>query len=79
VGDSAFEPATLVISGGEAVRIKNTGTGVHSVIMAGIVVAIDVVMGGAGCVEGGADRPRAWSVLILLREDPSIIGTLIVT
>jgi plastocyanin len=79
VGDSAFEPAKLAISGGEAVRIKNTGTGVHSVILAGIDMAIDVAI-----VEPGASKvvpidlePGGYS--FSLRDDPSITGTLIVT
>ena len=79
VGDSSFEPATLIISGGEAVRIKNTGTGVHSVILAGIDVAIEVAI-----VEPGASKvvpiglePGRYG--FSLGEDQSITGTLIVT
>jgi plastocyanin len=75
VGDSAFEPATVVISGGEALRIKNTGTGVHTVILAGVDVA--VVKPGESAVVPIDLAPgrHAFS----LREDPSITGTLVVT
>lgn len=75
VGDSAFQPATLVVSGGEAVRIKNTGTQMHNLVLAGVDVA-GVEPGESRVVPIDLEPGRyAFS----LREDPSITGTLIVT
>ena len=75
VGDSAFQPATLVISGGEAVRIKNTGTEVRNFVLAGVDVAV-VEPGESKVVPIDLEPGRyAFS----LRDHPSITGTLVVT
>jgi hypothetical protein len=75
VGDSAFQPATLVVSGGEAVRIKNTGTEVRNFVLAGVDVAV-VEPGESKVVPIDLEPGRyAFS----LRDHPSITGTLVVT
>jgi hypothetical protein len=75
VGDSAFQPARLVVSGGEAVRIENTGTEGHDLVLAGVEVAV-VEPGESKVVQIDLDPGRyAFS----LRDHPSITGTLIVT
>lgn len=75
VGDSSFRPATLVVSGGEAVRIKNTGTEMHNFILVGVDVA--VVKPGESAVVPIDLAPGRYA--FSLREDPSITGTLVVT
>lgn len=75
VGDSAFEPAMLVVEAGEAVRIENTGTGTHTFTVDGVDVAV---------VEPGESRVMPIDLepgryAFSSREDPSIAGTLLVT
>lgn len=74
VGDSAFEPATLVVEAGEAVRVENTGAGTVTFALDGVDVAV---------VEPGESRVLSIHLqpgqhALSLREDPSVTGTLIV-
>jgi plastocyanin len=75
VGDSAFEPATLVVAAGQGVRVENTGT--RTVILTLDGVDVSVVEPGASKVVSIDLEPGRHE--FSLREDPSVSGTLIVT
>ncbi|MGZ8597435.1 MAG: cupredoxin domain-containing protein [Actinomycetota bacterium] len=75
VGDSSFEPTTLVVSEGQVVRIENTGTMVRSLILAGV----DVGSVGPGESEVVPIELVPGRYVVWLREDPSITGTVVVT
>ena len=75
VGDSAFRPATLVVTAGEAVRIENTGTGTRTFALDGVDMAV-VEPGGSKVVSINLEPGR---YPFSLQEDPSIAGTLVVT
>lgn len=75
VGDSAFQPATLVVKGGEGVRIENTGTRIHSFTLDGVDLAV---------VDPGESKEVSIDLepgryVFSSRDDPSITGTLFVT
>lgn len=75
MGDTAFEPATLVVTAGEGVRIENTGTETHSFTLDGVDVA--VVEPGESRVVSIDLEPGRYA--FSSREDPSMAGTLVVT
>jgi plastocyanin len=75
VGDSAFQPATLVVKTGSAVRIENTGTRIQSFIVDGVDMA--TVEPGASKVVSIDLGPGRYA--FSSGEDPSITGTLVVT
>lgn len=75
VGDSAVQPATLVVKGGEGVRIENTGTRIHSFTLDGVDLAV---------VDPGESKEVSIDLepgryVFSSRDDPSITGTLLVT
>ena len=74
VGDTAIQPSTLVVRRGEAVRIHNTGTKIHTFTLDGVDMAVM--------------EPGDWTVVSIdlepgryafsSRWDPTITGTLVV-
>ena len=75
VGDSAFEPATLVVAAGQGVRVENTGK--RSVTLTLDGVDVSVVEPGASKVVSIDLEPGRHE--FSSREDPSVSGTLVVT
>jgi plastocyanin len=75
VGDSAFEPARLVVHAGGAVRLENTGTRTQTFTLDGVEVAM--VEPGESRVVSIDLQPGRYA--FSSREDPSIAGMLVVT
>lgn len=74
VGDSALQPSTLVVQRGEAVRIQNTGTKIHTFTIDGVDMAV-IVPGERTVVSIDLEPGRyAFSS----RSGPTITGTLVV-
>ena len=75
LGDSVFQPATLVVKAGATLRIENMGTEIHVAVVDGIDLVV-LQPGGSKVVPINLEPGR---YTLSVRGDPATIGTLVVT